>query len=183
MFHDTPIAGAYLIHPDRAEDSRGAFETHWSARAFEARGLGHTLDQFSTAHNRQRGTLRGLHFQAEPHAQGKLVRCLAGAVFDVIVDLRPTSRAGVRHFCVELSADSGLSLWIPKGCAHGYQTLTDDALVQYLMQGDYVPAAQKGVRFDDPTLAIPWPLSVSGLSERDARLPYLHADATLAGET
>lgn len=180
-FHDTPIAGAYLIDADRADDSRGTFETHWSARDFEARGLGRRLDQFCTAHNRHRGTLRGLHFQAEPHAQGKLVSCLAGAVFDVIVDLRADARTPLRHFCVELSAGSGQSLWIPKGCAHGYQTLTDGAVVQYLMQGDYVPAAQNGVRYDDPALAIAWPLPVSSLSERDARLPYLRAGAALAG--
>lgn len=181
IFHDTPIAGAWLIEADRAMDDRGAFETHWNARDFEARGLSCGFDQLSVARNRSRGTLRGLHFQAPPYEQAKLVRCVAGRVFDVIVDLRPDSLSHLQQFCVELDGSAAVSLWIPRGCAHGYQTLTAEADVQYLIAGDYVPAAQSGVRYDDPSLAIVWPLSVAALSERDARLPLLRDHVQLLG--
>jgi dTDP-4-dehydrorhamnose 3,5-epimerase len=176
-FEATPLPGACVIVVERIEDERGYFARSFCAEEFTARGLNPTVAQTNLSYNRHKGTLRGLHFQAAPHAEAKLVRCIAGSVFDVIVDLRPASPAYRRWFAVELSAAAGSMLYVPEGCAHGFQTLQDDCEMQYQMSTAYQAEAQRGVRWDDPTLAIPWPIHPPVVSARDAALPMLSASA------
>jgi dTDP-4-dehydrorhamnose 3,5-epimerase len=144
----------------------------WCAKEFESHGLRTDFVQSSLSSNRVKGTLRGLHFQASPHGEAKLVRCIRGAVFDVIVDLRPES-ATYRHWeACELTAENRHAVYIPEGLAHGFQTLTDDSEVLYSICAYYEPAAVRGVRWSDPALAIPWPiLPPSMISEKDQQLP------------
>jgi dTDP-4-dehydrorhamnose 3,5-epimerase len=175
-FHELPLAGAYLIEPDRREDERGFFARTWCAASFAARGLDARLTQCNISFNGRRGTLRGLHYQAEPHPEVKLVRCTMGAVFDVIADLRPGSASYGWWYAVELTAANRQMLYIPAGFAHGFQTLQDDTELFYQMSEVYHPGLARGVRWDDPTLAIRWPdCAERTLSPRDAALPGLEA--------
>jgi dTDP-4-dehydrorhamnose 3,5-epimerase len=171
IFTETGLAGAFLVEPERIEDERGFFARTWSLREFAAHGIGGPMTECNISYNLRRGTLRGMHYQAEPHAQVKLVRCTAGAIYDVIVDLRPSSPTHGRWFAAELSASNRRQLYIPEGFAHGFQTLSDDAEVFYQMSGDYAPESGRGVRWDDPAFGIEWPLPVSVIAERDARYP------------
>ena len=156
-FVETELAGAYLIEPERHEDERGFFARTWDREAFAVHGLFGEVLQCSVSRNTRAGTLRGMHFQAHPHEEVKLVRCTAGGIFDVIVDLRPDSETRLRWIGVELDAESALALYIPKGFAHGFQTLVDGAEVFYTMFDPYVPEAAWGVRWDDPAFGIEWP--------------------------
>lgn len=166
---ETPIAGAFIIEPETSEDDRGLFARVLDRLEFKRLGLEVPSDQWSTSFNRRRGTLRGLHYQAAPAEEVKIVRCTSGAVFDVIVDL--TTR---RWFSVELSAVNRRSLYVPRGMAHGFQTLTDEAEVFYAIEGRYEPRAARGIRWDDPSLAIAWPAVADRiLSDRDRALPWL----------
>lgn len=171
IFRETPLAGAWVLEPERIADERGFFARTWCRRDFEARGLDATIAQCSVSFNHRRGTLRGLHFQVEPHAEVKLVRVTRGAVWDVIVDLRPGSPTFQRHFAVVLSAGAGNQLYIPQGMAHGFQTLEDATEVSYQISAFYAPEAARGYRWDDPAFAIPWPGPVTVISERDRTLP------------
>lgn len=173
IFRETPLAGAFIIEPEPHADQRGLFARTYCVRSFAEHGLNAALTQCSTSYNHRRGTLRGLHYQAAPHAEAKLVRCTAGAVFDVIVDLRPSSATSKRWFAIELTAANRLSLYIPEGFAHGFQTLRDDSEVLYQMTEFYYPKLSRGLRWDDATLAITWPLAEKIISERDRTLPYL----------
>lgn len=166
-FTPTPLTDAWLVELDKIEDERGYFARSWCAREFAAQGLEASLVQCSTSFNATRGTLRGLHYQAAPHAETKLVRCTRGAVFDVIADLRPASPTFLRWFGAELTADNGRMLYIPRGFAHGFQTLAADSEVFYQMSDWYEPAAARGVRWDDPLLGVRWPLAVSVISAKD----------------
>jgi dTDP-4-dehydrorhamnose 3,5-epimerase len=167
----TPLAGAFVVELERLTDERGHFARTFDAEQFAAAGLDARIAQCNTSFNAKAGTLRGLHYQADPHGEGKLVRCTRGAVWDVAVDLRPDSATYCRWFGVELRADGVASYFIPSGLAHGFVTLTDDAEVHYQMTYPYVPGAGRGVRWDDPAFGIEWPAVPSTLSERDATYP------------
>jgi dTDP-4-dehydrorhamnose 3,5-epimerase len=167
IFKGTGIDGVWVIEPERHDDERGFFARTWEPEEFTERGLNSDLAQCSISYNRQRGTLRGLHYQAAPHEEAKLVRCTAGAIFDVAVDLRPDSPTFRDWFGVELSAENRLALFVPEGCAHGFLTLADDSEVHYQISQAYVPDAGRGVRWDDPAFAIRWPSEVVVINERD----------------
>jgi dTDP-4-dehydrorhamnose 3,5-epimerase len=173
IFRETPLAGAWVLEPERIEDERGFFARTYCRHDFEARGLDPAIAQCSVSFNHRRGTLRGLHFQIAPHEEVKLVRVTRGAVWDVIVDLRPASPTFRQHFSVVLSADQRNELYIPKGMAHGFQTLEDATEVFYQISEPYAPDFARGYRWDDPAFAIPWPEPVTAISEKDRNLPLL----------
>jgi dTDP-4-dehydrorhamnose 3,5-epimerase len=166
------LAGTWLVELEPREDERGLFARTWCREEFAEHGLVTDLTQCSLSRSTQRGTLRGLHFQRAPHAEVKLVRCTRGAIFDVIVDLRPDSEAHARWLGVELDAMRGDALYIPKGFAHGFQTLVDEAEVFYMMSDPYVAESASGVRWDDPAFGIEWPDTPERtMSERDRSWP------------
>ena len=167
---ETPLAGAFVIELERLADERGYFARTFDAEQFAAAGLDTTVVQSSTSFNARAGTLRGMHYQADPHGEVKLVRATRGTVFDVIVDLRADSSSFRRWYGVELDAASGRSLYIPVGFAHGFQTLADESEVLYQINHRYVPESARGLRFDDPAFGIEWPAAPAGvrvISERD----------------
>ena len=171
IFRETPLAGAWVLEPERIEDERGFFARTYCRRDFEARGLDPGIAQCSVSWNHRRGTLRGLHLQIAPHEEVKLVRVTRGAVWDVIVDLRPESPTFRRHFGITLSAENRHELYIPKGMAHGFQTLEDGTEVFYQISEFYAPDSARGYRWDDPAFAISWPEPVTVMSEKDRTLP------------
>jgi len=170
-FVETPLAGTFLIELDQLRDERGWFARTFDAQEFARAGLDPAVAQCNTSFNARRGTIRGIHYQAHPGWEAKLVRCTRGAIFDVAVDLRPDSETYCRWFGAELSADTGRMLYVPVGLAHGFQTLTDDSDVHYQMSHEYVPAQARGVRFDDPAFGIEWPLADPIVSDRDRSFP------------
>jgi dTDP-4-dehydrorhamnose 3,5-epimerase len=159
-----------IVFP-RHEDERGSFQRSWCRASLAAAGLGFAPDQSSLSVNPVAGTLRGMHYQAGDAAEHKLVRCVHGAVFDVALDLRPGSSTYGRHVGRVLDAGRGNAVSIPRGCAHGFLTLTPDAVVEYLIEGEHVPAAARGCRWDDPFFAIAWPGMPRLISERDRGWP------------
>jgi dTDP-4-dehydrorhamnose 3,5-epimerase len=171
-FEATALAGAWLLWPERVLDERGYFARTWCRRELAEHGLDPEIAQCSVSFNARKGTLRGLHFQAAPHAEVKLVRITRGAIYDVIVDLRPGSPTYRRHAAFILSAAQGNQLYIPTGMAHGFQTLEDSTEVCYQISAFYVAEAARGIRWDDPTFAIAWPEPVTVISERDRSLPF-----------
>jgi dTDP-4-dehydrorhamnose 3,5-epimerase len=173
ILRPTALAGAYLIEPEPHADERGFFARTYGEAEFRDLGLEPCGRQWSVSYNKRRGTLRGMHYQAEPHEETKLVRCVVGAVWDVIVDLRRASPTYGKWTAVELSQSNRLAFYIPRGFAHGFQTLAEDAELLYGISPDYVPEAARGLRWDDPTVAIAWPLPPVNLSPRDAALPLL----------
>lgn len=173
IFSETSVVGAYLIDVERLEDDRGFFARSFCMHEFEARGLKSFTAQCNLSFNKHKGTLRGMHYQTEPATETKLVRCTRGAVYDVIVDLRPDSPSYLKHIGVELSQDNHRALYVPEMCAHGYLTLTDDAEVSYQVSEFYTPGAEGGLRYDDPALGIEWPTEVTLTSEKDANWPLL----------
>jgi dTDP-4-dehydrorhamnose 3,5-epimerase len=173
IFTETILRGAYLIRPERLEDDRGFFARVWCRKEFEAHGLGATLVQCNVSFNASRGTLRGMHFQAAPHEEAKLVRCTMGAIYDVIVDLRKKSPTYLRHFGEVLSAENRIMLYVPEGFAHGFITLEDRTEVFYQMSAFYNAESASGVRWNDPSLGIRWPDEVRVISERDRNYPDL----------
>ena len=175
IFRETPLPGAFIIDLEPIVDERGFFARSWCREEFSANGIEGGFVQLNISYNRRRGTLRGLHYQAEPHAETKLLRVTRGSVFDVLVDIRETSTGFRRWFAVELSAENRRMLYIPKGMAHGFQTLEDDTEVLYQMGEYYVPEAARGIRWDDPELAIAWPIPDPIVSERDSDLPGIAA--------
>jgi dTDP-4-dehydrorhamnose 3,5-epimerase len=170
---ETILRGVLILEIEPVTDERGFFARTWDRGELAARGLTAELDQLSIAFNEIAGTLRGLHSQTAPHGEAKTVRCTAGAIFDVAVDLRDGSPTHLKWVGVELSAGDHRGLFIPEGCAHGYVTLTDGAEVQYQISTPYLPDAARGYRWDDPTLAIEWPVPIRRISARDAALPYV----------
>lgn len=170
------IAGAALIIDEPVEDHRGYFTRLWSDNEAADEGFAHDFNQLNLAFNHRRGTLRGMHFQTKPAAETKLVRVVAGAVWDVILDLRSASPTFLAWWGVELAASNHLALLLPIGCAHGYQTLADDTQVMYQTTHRYVPAAATGVRHGDPAFAIRWPIPVSEVSSADAGWAYWQED-------
>ncbi|MDX6503653.1 MAG: dTDP-4-dehydrorhamnose 3,5-epimerase [Gaiellaceae bacterium] len=176
IFTELRLPGAFTIDIEQMRDERGFFARTWSPDEFEAHGLSTVVAQASIAYNTRRDTLRGLHYQEPPYAETKLVRCSRGAVYDVIVDIRPGSATFGEWVGVELSAENRRTLYVPEGFAHGYQTLTDDTEVWYQMSAAYAPGAARGIRFDDPRLAIEWPAATERIvSGRDRCWPALQA--------
>jgi dTDP-4-dehydrorhamnose 3,5-epimerase len=171
IFDELNLKGAYLIHPERHVDPRGFFVRTYCKNAFEREGIHFTPVQCSSSYNKRRGTIRGLHFQQYPHAEAKLVRCVKGKIYDVFVDLRPDSRTYHQWRSVELSSSEGQMLFIPEGFAHGFQTLEDDVEVLYQISSEYQPDSAHGIRWDEKSLAISWPVSPPILSDRDIAYP------------
>ncbi len=170
-FVPTPLAGAFVIELDKLSDERGHFARTYDAQEFERHGLDPAVVQCNTSFNARAGTLRGMHYQAPPDGEAKLVRCTSGAVHDVIVDLRPGSETYCGWFGTDLTAANGRMLYVPVDFAHGFQTLEDASEVHYQMSHHYVPAAARGVRFDDPAFGIDWPGPDPIVSERDRQFP------------
>jgi dTDP-4-dehydrorhamnose 3,5-epimerase len=170
-FVETDLPGAYLVELEPVHDERGWFARAFCAEEFAAHGLNPVVAQCNLSRSHRAGTLRGLHWQAPPHAEAKLVRCIAGAIWDVIVDLRPGSPTRRRHLGVELAGDGRRALYVPEGFAHGFLTLADDSDVLYQMSAAYAPAAALGARWDDPAFGIDWPAEVRVISARDRGYP------------
>ena len=170
-FTPTRLSGAFILDPERREDARGHFARTFCRREFEAHGLRPDIAQANIAWNARKGTLRGMHYQVAPATETKLVRCPRGALWDVIVDLRPDSPTFLEHVGVELSAENGRQLFVPELFAHGYITLADDTEAAYQVGEFYAPDAERGIRFDDPALGISWPVPVEVISDKDAAWP------------
>jgi dTDP-4-dehydrorhamnose 3,5-epimerase len=180
-FRELELPGAFLIELDRIEDERGFFARTFCRDEFAEHGLATEIVQANTAFNRRNGTLRGMHFQAAPHEEAKLVRCTRGAVYDVIVDLRRDSPTFTRWVSVELTVEKDTMLYVPEGFAHGYQTLEDETETSYLMSQRYEPSAGRGVRWDDPAFGIEWPDEGDRtMNERDRTWPDFSPDAASA---
>lgn len=176
IFRDTEIEGVRIVELEPQTDERGFFARSFCAEEFAAAGVEMQVVQTNVSRNTSRGTLRGLHFQAEPAPEPKLVRCTAGSVFDVAVDLRPASPSFCRWAAIELNAEAHNGLFIPAGCAHGFLTLSDNTEVTYLMGAAYVPELARGVRWNDPTFAIAWPFEPVTMSDKDAAYPDFDSD-------
>jgi len=173
IFEPTRIAGVVIVQPERRADERGFFARTWCREEFEAHGLNPRLVQCNVSFNHRRGTVRGMHWQRDPHGECKLVRCTAGAILDVVVDLRPGSVTYRQSIAVELSAENRHALYIPEGLAHGFQTLTDSVEVLYQMSTDHHPESATGARWNDPAIQVAWPLPISVISARDESWPVL----------
>ncbi|MEL7362210.1 MAG: dTDP-4-dehydrorhamnose 3,5-epimerase [Bacteroidota bacterium] len=179
IFDETTLPGAFVLRPERHADERGHFARTFCRREFEAHGLNAAVAQCSVSFNEQAGTLRGMHYQAAPHAEAKLIRCTRGAVYDVILDLRADSDTYGQHFGAVLSADNGHALYVPEGFAHGFLTLKDRSEVFYQMSAFFAPDAARGVRWDDPAFNIHWPRPVRVIKDRDAAYPDFVPEAPL----
>lgn len=176
-FIPTQLAGATLITPERREDARGWFARVYCEREFEAHGLPTRMVQTNLSLTRRAGTLRGMHWQQAPHAEDKLVRCARGAIWDCVVDLRPQSPTYLQWFGAELSENNGHMLLVPKGFAHGFVSLSDDAAVTYQVSAFYTPEAERGARYDDPAFGIRWPVAVLDMSDKDRNWPAYAPEA------
>lgn len=170
-FSETRLRGAFVVDVERREDDRGHFARIYCEKEFERHGLPNRMVQTSMSHTRKAGTVRGMHFQLAPHAEDKLVRCMRGVIWDAIVDIRPQSPTFCQWIGVELSEENGRMLLVPKGFAHGFVTLTDDAAVAYQVSAAYAPEAAQGARHDDPAFGIQWPVPVTDMSSRDRNWP------------
>lgn len=175
IFAKTKLSGAFLIEPHRLEDDRGFFARTWCRREFEEHGLDPRVVQCNVSFNSKKGTLRGMHYQEKPHEEAKLVRCTAGAIYDVILDLRSDSSTYLEWIAVELTASNRLTLYVPAGFAHGFQTLVADTEVFYQMSEFYVRESARGVRWNDPMFGIEWPWDDRTISERDRTYPDFEA--------
>lgn len=167
----TDIPGCVVVRPVRHEDERGHFARTWDRDVFESLGLNSEVVQCSLSYNHLGGTLRGMHYQATPHEEAKLVRCTRGVVWDVCLDLRPASPTYRQWHGETLSAENGVALYVPEGCAHGFLTMEDTSEVLYMITAPYVPEAGRGVRYDDPAFRIEWPGEVRVINARDAGYP------------
>jgi len=177
QFKDTGFAGLFLIELGPNWDERGYFARTFCAETFAGRGLQTHYPQCGSAFNGKAGTVRGMHFQKSPHAEVKLVRCTRGAIFDVVIDLRPDSATYLQSYRAELAEGDGRELYVPEGFAHGYQSLRDASEVHYMLSRHYVPEAASGVRWDDPAFAVSWPLPITVISRRDREWPsFLRPD-------
>ena len=170
-FGKTELSGVFLVEVDFLVDERGFFARTWCQKDFQAQGLEASLVQCSISYNARRGTLRGLHFQASPFEETKLVRCTQGAIYDVVLDLRAGSPSYLRWIAATLTAENRNMIYVPKGCAHGFLTLQDNTEVFYQMSQVYDAASARGVRWDDPAFGIAWPDKVEVISERDRTYP------------
>ena len=171
IFTETELNCAFLIELEPFEDERGFFALSWSEKEFAARGLDSRFVECNVSFNHKKGTLRGMHYQESPHGQGKLVRCTMGAVFDVMIDLRPSSPTFKRWQAFELTAKNHLALYVPVDFAHGFQTLDENSEIIYQMTTPYVPGSGRGLRWNDPAFGIDWPLGNPILNDRDKTYP------------
>ena len=172
IFRETTLKGAFVIEMEKFEDKRGFFARAWCQKEVEANGLVSRVVQTNISFNKKRGTLRGMHYQVAPYEQVKLVRCTAGAIYDVIIDLRPDSPTFRKWTGVELTAENYTMLYVPENVAHGFQTLEDNTEVTYQVSQFYSPESERGVRYDDPVFQVEWPLPVEVISEKDIAWPY-----------
>ena len=170
-FHETELKGAFIIEPEKRADDRGFFARSWCQKEFEQHGLVPRVVQANISNNKYKATLRGMHYQASPYEETKLVRCTRGAVYDVIIDVRPDSPTYHRWIGVELTASNYKMLYVPEGFAHGFQTLEDDTEVIYQVSQFYTPSAERGIRWNDPLFQIKWLTPVETISEKDANWP------------
>jgi dTDP-4-dehydrorhamnose 3,5-epimerase len=176
IFDPGGLLGVVVVSPDRHTDDRGFFARTWCAREFEAAGLPSALAQCSVSWNQHRYTMRGMHWAAFPQRESKLVRCTRGAIFDVVIDLRPASPSYLNHIGLSLTADDHRAVFIPPGMAHGFLTLSEGTEVLYQMDNFYAPEAERGARWDDPAFGIEWPAVPIVISERDRRFPDFEVD-------
>ena len=180
IFTKTKIEGAYLLDVKQIQDERGFFGRSFCQTEFEAHGLNTSMMQVNVSSNGKKGTLRGLHMQIKPAEEAKLVRCTKGAIFDVLVDLRPESKTFMQWFGTELTADSFSMLYVPEGCAHGYLTLEDNTDVMYQVTAFYTPTAERGFLWNDPSFAIEWPIEPVIVSSKDQAQPLFNKELWLA---
>jgi dTDP-4-dehydrorhamnose 3,5-epimerase len=171
IFHETKLPGVFEIHIEPKSDERGFFARTWCQQEFEAHGLNSKLVQCSLSFNQRKGTLRGMHYQAAPHAEAKVIRCNKGAIYDAVLDLRPQSPAFKDWVTVVLSAEKRNMIYVPQGCAHGFLTLADESEVSYQMSEFWHAESARGVRWDDPAFGIQWSEKVEVISERDRTYP------------
>ena len=171
VFRETKLKGAFLIDLEKSEDERGFFARSWCKNEFEAHGLNSRLVQCNISFNKKKGTLRGMHYQAPPQGEAKLIRCTAGSIYDVIIDLRPQSATFTHWYGVNLSADNYMMLYVPEDLAHGFLTLADETEVFYQMSEFYSPAHGRGIRWNDPLFRIEWPDEPRIISDRDRSYP------------
>lgn len=177
IFIETKLQGAFIIDLQRHGDARGFFARAFCANEMKDHGIAMEIRQSNLSHNKIAGTLRGMHFQHAPKQEAKLVRCVAGALYDVIVDNRPDSPTYLQHIGVELTAENGRALYVPKGFAHGFMTLQPDTMANYLVDEFYTPELESGLRYNDPALGIEWPGAVTEVSEKDANWPLINTEA------
>jgi dTDP-4-dehydrorhamnose 3,5-epimerase len=178
LFSPLSVTGAWLVTPEQRGDERGFFARTWCTREFAEHGMSAQFVQASVSFNEIAGTLRGMHYQAEPFVETKLVRCTAGAIYDVVLDLRPASPSYMKWQGEVLSAENRAALYIPDGCAHGFVTLADKSEVLYEISSFHEPSAARGVRWNDPALGIVWPCEPARISQRDAQYPLLSRAGT-----
>ncbi len=171
IFEETKLKGAFVIELEKMKDERGFFARTWCQREFAAHKLNSQLVQCNVSFNAKKGTLRGMHYQTAPHEEAKLVRCTMGAIYDVVIDLRPDSSTFKQWLAVELTADNRRMLYIPEGFAHGFQTIEDNSEVFYQMSEFYAPECAGGVRWDDPAFSIQWPVDQQIISAKDQQYP------------
>lgn len=181
IFQATRLNGVWLVLGEPAHDERGFFVRTMCVREFATHGLVSNFVQHSVSHSVRRGTLRGMHFQSAPHEESKLVRCIRGAIFDVLIDIRPESSTYLQWESYELDDRQHRQLYVPPGVAHGFQTLSDDVMVNYLISGFYEPSAARGVRYNDEAFGIRWPLEISAISGKDSTWPDFDANAARPG--
>ena len=182
LFQPTNLAGAYVIDLQKIEDERGFFARSWCVQEFAEHGLATRLVQCNISFNKRQGTVRGMHYQTPPFAETKLVRCNRGAIYDVIVDLRPESPTFLQWLGVTLSAENRTMLYVPQGFAHGFQTLADNTEVFYQMSELYAPASAQGLRWDDPQVQVQWPLEITVMSMKDQCYPDFVVESLGNGE-
>lgn len=173
IFQEMKIGGAFVLEIEKVEDERGFFARSWCQKEFQMHSLVSYLVQANISFNKQKGTLRGMHYQARPYGEAKVVRCTRGMIFDVIIDLRPESATFKQWIGVELTADNYRMLYVPENCAHGYITLEDRTEVTYLVSQFYRRDFEQGVRYDDPAVGVRWPIEVRAISEKDRSWPYV----------
>ncbi len=171
IFTETHLKGAYIIDLELHKDERGFFGRSWCQQEFEEHGLNPRLAQCNISFNKQRGTLRGMHYQADPYPEAKLVRCTLGAAYDVIIDLRPHSVTFKRWLAMELTENNHRALYVPEGFAHGFQTLADHTEVFYQMSEFFHPEAVRGLRWNDPAFGVEWPIEILAISDKDKYYP------------
>jgi dTDP-4-dehydrorhamnose 3,5-epimerase len=170
-FSGTNLKDAFIVQIEKLNDERGFFARSWCQKEFDAHGLNSRFVQANVSYNRKKGTLRGMHYQIAPYQECKLLRCTRGAIYDVIIDLRPDSPTYKKWTGVELTADNYTMFFVPEDFAHGFQTLTDETEIIYQVSQFYTPGSEKGIRFDDPAFGIQWPLEVTVISDKDKTWP------------
>lgn len=171
IFRETPLQGAYVVDLEKREDARGFFARAWCGKEFEKHELIPRVVQANTSFNKKKNTLRGMHYQIAPHAETKAIRCLKGAIYDVIIDLRPDSPSYKQWFGVELTAENRTMLYVPEHFAHGFITLEDNTEVFYLVSEYYAPDCERGLRYNDPAFGVAWPAHIEVISEKDRTWP------------